>query len=244
VVMEGGQGSSSGLLSDEDFSGIVKDLVALFKAGGIRDITLNEDTTVPGFAVGYVVHVFCKARIFLATTPPPMTFKICMSDEYIRQNIESTKFKLTSEQSSEMKRKSLQEMPVSRRNLGLLVNFVKEYCEKLCKMGEPPSDPLPPIRRPRRLPPPQLPPLPQSVNPAEDSNGSLPPIRKTGRPGDAGTEPSPPLDYSASRNQELTNLLKRIENVIDTIQTDCIDEATLSLIKGWFNALKRQLNGF
>jgi hypothetical protein len=241
--MEGGPGSSSGLLSDEDFSATVTKIVAFFKERGIREITLREHATVPGVAVGYVVHVDCKARIVLTRTPPPLTFFIGMSDDYIVKNVESPTHPLTSEERGQIKEKSKKTMHVRLDDLAALVNSVKEYCEKLVGLWKAPSEPPPTSRRPSRRLPSNLPSLPQSITPAGDKPVSLPPIRETGRPGDAGTEPSPPLDYIASRNRELTNLLMRIEKVIDTIETDRIDEATLSLIRGWFNTLKRQLNG-
>ena len=80
-----------------------------------------------------------------------------------------------------------------------------------------------------------------SVAPAGNEGVSLPPIRKTESADNTGNGSSDLLDHGASKNQVLTNLLTRIEKIIDSMQSGRTETITLQEIRGLFNALKRQL---
>jgi hypothetical protein len=240
--MEGGEGVSFGLLSNEKFNRLVQAIIDLFRTNGVN-VSLQINAAVLDIASGSVTHAYSKAAISLANTKPEITFAICMSTDYINENYSSPLIKLSQTDIQEKKAESKRTINVNPKNLHPLVEYVKTYCERLSgmnmlpsepplpEMGIPPSGPPPMSRRPQRRLPSNLPSFP-------DRNVSLPPIRNTGHANTAGNGPP---DYSASKNQNLMDLLKRIEKIIDSMQSGRTDTITLQEIRGLFNALKRQL---
>jgi hypothetical protein len=209
--MAGGPGDYSGLFSDTNFREIVQDLVNLLKMNGILDISLEVNEDVPGVAYGHVTLSDCKAVILLARDPPPIMFKIGMSDEYIDKCFQDSTRTLTSQERKQIKDDNQKQMPIRRPNLYLLVDFVKGYCRDLrTRMGT------------RRVPLPSvpLPPLPLDIN-------------------SYGKTPLPPLDLEASKRQNLNEILQRIESVINEIQAGSIDKDCLKALRSWLALIKQ-----
>ena len=229
MVMEGGEGVSFGLLSNEEFNRLVQDIIDFFKKNGIN-VSLQINAGVLNIASGSVTHAFSKATISLANTKPDITFTICMSTDYIKEKFSPQSGSLTQADIKKRKMDSIKTIYVYRNDLYSLVDNVKNYCERLSGMIMPPSEPPPLTRRPA-----------QSGTTAGHQRVSLPPIRNPGRANNTRNGPPDPLDYSASKNQNLTDLLIRIENIIDSMQSGRTDTITLQEIRGLLNALKRQL---
>jgi hypothetical protein len=260
--MEESQGNSSDLLSDEDFSAIVEDLVHFFKLNGIGDISLNGG--VSGVVTGHVTFANCKAMIALAKNPPPITFTISMSNDYITECFGSQ----TSEKRKQMKHANQKILNVRRDNLDSLVNFVKEYCRDLCAMRArhvklPPLNRNPPSEKPmpsssvdaaekekvspqpinnsgnalNRNPPSEKPVPSSSVDASEKEKVSPPPINNS------GDDSLPQSNPRASSFQNLIEILKKIEKVIDSIPDGSIDPVPLYALRRWFEIVKKQLTG-